>query len=402
MVSYWEIVRRIMANSDSVYKRITNWNEEIIQPINELVINPPEGCGALTELPEAEENHLWMKQDIIDVQNKLKEICHDTIFTDLETPQLITVILIEEIEDAIERGWCDCGPLASYTNNWINGWPFYEGMSNPIKVTYFPTNRDTLNDCIETTWRTSTADGWKRFDSLPYEMIDDSENYQNAVEIKRTYNEIEGLIPIWEENRSLAKYWDYQAGIVETDEEREIAEEKRDEYQKKADEKLLEIDNLALTNIEKCWALTGTTKHTPNLAYLLYEKRDIAKAWDYGNLFAIIIAPWDTDKHPSTHTQSTFEVKVKHSDEDERYVRFEGKCTPSGLPYILADSVGYEFEKLILYAAGDHLWSAISYHYRDGDGLGPCGWMTPPYFEPTEEDVVISDIYLEVTFGVIN
>lgn len=97
-----------MADSNNVYKRVINWNEQIIIPINELATNPPGDCVPVDELPEAEENHLWTKQDIQDVHDKLKEICGDNEFDDLETPQLATVILIQQIEDAIENGWCDC------------------------------------------------------------------------------------------------------------------------------------------------------------------------------------------------------------------------------------------------------------------------------------------------------
>jgi len=106
-----------MANSNSVYKRITNWNGQIIQPINELCENPPGNCDPIDTLEEAEENHLWMKQDIIDVQNKLKELCDNNSFTDPESPQLATVVYIQEIEDAINVGWCECDEPK--TRSWL-------------------------------------------------------------------------------------------------------------------------------------------------------------------------------------------------------------------------------------------------------------------------------------------
>ena len=96
-----------MASSLTSYKRITNWNTEIIQPINELAINPPGDCDILTTLPEAEEHHKFTRQDVLDVHAKLEEICPNNDFTPLVTHQRITEDLITEIESAIATGWCD-------------------------------------------------------------------------------------------------------------------------------------------------------------------------------------------------------------------------------------------------------------------------------------------------------
>ena len=90
----------------SVYWRVANWNEEVIQPVNDLATDPPDGCDPVEPLEEAEEDHLFKKSDIEEVHDKLLEICPDNQFTLLETPQLITEDLFIEIEDAIANGWC--------------------------------------------------------------------------------------------------------------------------------------------------------------------------------------------------------------------------------------------------------------------------------------------------------
>lgn len=86
------------------------WNEEIIQPINNLCENPPSGCDPIDPLDEAEKDHIWTKKDVQEVHDKLVELCPENEFDVLETPQLDYKTLIEEILEAIARGWCNCEP----------------------------------------------------------------------------------------------------------------------------------------------------------------------------------------------------------------------------------------------------------------------------------------------------
>lgn len=81
-----------------------DWND-IIQRVNDL-INSNEACKDVEPLEEVEENHIWTKQDITEVRDKLQEICEDTEFTE----DLIywKQPIIDEINDAIDAGWCDC------------------------------------------------------------------------------------------------------------------------------------------------------------------------------------------------------------------------------------------------------------------------------------------------------
>lgn len=98
-----------MVTTNSPYTR-TTWTEdfawnEIIQEVNNLATNPDEGCEPLGTLEEVEEDHIWTKTDIIEVQDKLIEICPDNVFTEHE---LWTTVIIDEIITALAVGWCEC------------------------------------------------------------------------------------------------------------------------------------------------------------------------------------------------------------------------------------------------------------------------------------------------------
>jgi molecular chaperone GrpE (heat shock protein) len=97
-----------MADTEKPYGS-KEWNEEIIQKVNNLCENPDEGCDPLETLEEIEDYHLWKKSDVLDVQNKLIKICPENEFEDLKENQLWSnPELIEPLEEAIENGWCSC------------------------------------------------------------------------------------------------------------------------------------------------------------------------------------------------------------------------------------------------------------------------------------------------------
>ena len=84
-----------------------NWNEDIIQRINDLAVNPDSGCDPVSTLEKVEPKHLWSKTDIQEAENKLKEICPDNEFP--ETPDLWSYSeTILPLENAIDAGWCNC------------------------------------------------------------------------------------------------------------------------------------------------------------------------------------------------------------------------------------------------------------------------------------------------------
>ena len=111
-----------MVTTNSPYTRTTwvedyAWNE-IIQEVNVLAENPDEGCNPVGTLEEVEEDYIWNKKDIKKVQDKLIEICPDNEFTELNG--LWTSVIIDEIIDAIEIGWCECmEPIEELLGTWI-------------------------------------------------------------------------------------------------------------------------------------------------------------------------------------------------------------------------------------------------------------------------------------------
>jgi len=84
---------------------LDNWND-IIRQVNDLAQNPPDGCDPVDTLEEAEAPHKWSKDDIQQVQDNLTEICKDNSFSDI--PDLWKQDTIDEINDAISQGWCNC------------------------------------------------------------------------------------------------------------------------------------------------------------------------------------------------------------------------------------------------------------------------------------------------------
>jgi hypothetical protein len=88
-----------------------DWND-IIQRINNLSQNPPEGCDSLDPLDEVPENHKWSVGDIVAIRDRLLEICEDNVFeVELFSPTGTakwTQSIIDEINAAIEAGWCGC------------------------------------------------------------------------------------------------------------------------------------------------------------------------------------------------------------------------------------------------------------------------------------------------------
>lgn len=83
------------------------WNQ-IIDRVNDLCENPPEDtdCEPIDTLEHVDPEHIWTTGDIDEVRQKLMEICKDNNFE--EELDLWKQKIIDEIEEAISQGWCDC------------------------------------------------------------------------------------------------------------------------------------------------------------------------------------------------------------------------------------------------------------------------------------------------------
>jgi len=82
-----------------------DWND-IIQRVNDLAQDPDDGCDPLEPLEEVGTDHVWTRDDVIQVQDKLTEICEDNTWS--AELRLWAQEIIDEIEAAIANGWCGC------------------------------------------------------------------------------------------------------------------------------------------------------------------------------------------------------------------------------------------------------------------------------------------------------
>lgn len=90
----------------SVYKR-SDWND-LLDSVNSVLQNPPEDtdCEPIDIIPPVGVKHRWSKDDIREVQDKLRETCPDITFS--EIPETWKQSIIDEINDALGQAWCDC------------------------------------------------------------------------------------------------------------------------------------------------------------------------------------------------------------------------------------------------------------------------------------------------------
>ena len=113
------------------------WNS-LLGRINSLASFPPEGCDPVAQLPLVSAPHKWTVQDIAAAQDKLKEICSDNAFT---TPVPGSPsgkwrkLYIDEIDAAIDNGWCNCEPEAPCCIPYGQGTVWIEGPGGGYYVT---------------------------------------------------------------------------------------------------------------------------------------------------------------------------------------------------------------------------------------------------------------------------
>jgi hypothetical protein len=89
--------------------KLVAWNN-ILTRINNLASFPPDGCDPIAQLPLVTAPHKWSVQDITAAQNKLKEICSENTFTTAVPGGKWRKLYIDELDAAIDNGWCNCEP----------------------------------------------------------------------------------------------------------------------------------------------------------------------------------------------------------------------------------------------------------------------------------------------------
>jgi hypothetical protein len=92
-----------MANTSEPYRRVgSNSWEELLTQVNDVLENPDGGCDPLEPIETPEDPHLWAKEDIQEVHNRLNEMPGDC-FEFAEIPDLWKLSIIEDIEGQLEN-----------------------------------------------------------------------------------------------------------------------------------------------------------------------------------------------------------------------------------------------------------------------------------------------------------
>jgi hypothetical protein len=86
--------------------KLSDWNE-LIDTVNGVLQNPPDGCDPIDTIPHVDAPHLWAEiDDVQNMQNKIKETCPDIEFETI--PELWKQDTIDEINEKLDEAWCEC------------------------------------------------------------------------------------------------------------------------------------------------------------------------------------------------------------------------------------------------------------------------------------------------------
>jgi hypothetical protein len=344
------------------------WNDEIIKPINALCENPPDGCDEIDPLDEAEKDHIWKKQDVQDVHDKLKELCEDNEFDDLDTPQLDYKTLIEEILEAIQQGWCNCEPeeinLGAYTTQYLshtsnearccgNILEFSGGFGLcriPTVITYHsPFNEEWQADASQEERLDTRAEKYGEArreisawagdreqellaERFAKQLRTDLESAEEALD--NAQNALNSCTVNCSDEQEAVDHWQGQVDYIQG--ELDEAESSRDEYKEQAEEHLGKADAAAAAN----WEITSAEQYLPRIAsvagVLSYGINFTPNTLDYISLMGIGTKEWGLGPYPFDFQQAKTVLLVESVEggvpRDKRGV-VSVRYTPSGLPY---------------------------------------------------------------------
>ena len=151
----------------------TTWNY-FIKRINYLSANPWGICDPLAPLPLVGNKHKWSVADVISVQNRLKQICSENVF--VEPVIKWSREILNEINIAIDRGWCGCCS------------PFQECVATSMGVSQIIKSVYTQNTSCST---------WIKFPGYWYGSYWVPERWEETVhslEIKTNYTDVDATI----------------------------------------------------------------------------------------------------------------------------------------------------------------------------------------------------------------
>lgn len=100
------------------------WNE-LIQEVNAIITDPPDGCEPLEPLEEVDPKHRWKKSDIREIQEALSETCPEIEWE--EIPAKWQESILDEIREKFAEAWCECEGCTFATSPWgeIHSWSNY-------------------------------------------------------------------------------------------------------------------------------------------------------------------------------------------------------------------------------------------------------------------------------------
>lgn len=224
----------------------------LLTAINDLAENPVGNCSDVEIIELPTKPHIYTKSDIEDIREKLEEFCFYppergtewedfwTELKDIKDPgQLWTADVLNEIEDAIDEGWCDCCVECANARDCSERWtdiPFVDsGMEQTPESLCGYTFIERWADKIEESEGYPNDHGlfgaWQRH--WLNEYIDVDANREEAVEHALRMNEAGAdarkADTKWNKWRTLQA--GFQVGIDWFEEQLERAQERLEELQ---------------------------------------------------------------------------------------------------------------------------------------------------------------------------
>jgi len=281
---------------------LENWNK-LLEDVNDILQNPPPSddpnCQPIEPIEESEDPHVWSTEDIINMQDKLKETC-DEIDFEVGTPEWIAEYqwkwktdIVDELVEAMGRAWCACSQNIScgeFTFNHLTvgssedeccdkteesttliGYDITLNETTKYYGEWYPSNSDSLEEAVTTGNEADQA--MYRFVQVWDNMIDESNDIQElqgeidalVVDIDSDiayYNAVCKTLPL------PAECPEYETRIQENG---ELAKEKQEELDKHLTiwkeeyGKMSEEEETSNTSATENWALwLGIPPRYPN------------------------------------------------------------------------------------------------------------------------------------------
>lgn len=361
---------------------IENWNT-LIQDVNEILQNPPEGsvdCPPIEPIEEVEDPHIWAIKDVEEVRDKLEETCPHISFE--EELEIWKPGIIDEIEKQMEDAWCDCvvdpdedilsfGP---YSWQAVNAGAIPEhccGIEEQLSPCYICVGQH----CQETQWMgdfyespgpnnvplfDQICDTWTIAKQATYDYIsainalkefaDDIEENQDKVDIKTALldqaiqqyeNQCRGSSPPPNCAQILQNICDYGEDAREyQDKVDEYILEFKEKYQIQ-EQKRQQADNAAAQNWAAAASLVGRFPPDTNILAENYIGTLTNENWadwydpnyddDIADLYAFMMG-YRREEWEIRPFIRTYRTNTRYPD--RRFDSYEIKISPSGIPFI--------------------------------------------------------------------